>query len=307
MGVRMGSKPKPKPGAGEEWTVRRVLEWTKGYLRRGGVKQARFEAEMLLAHALGVERLELYLHPERVLTAEERARFRELIKQRREGKPLQYLLGEVEFMGLKLRVNEQVLIPRPETEELVELILKEMGDEGRGRELEVLDLGTGSGAIALALAKLLPRARVTAVDISPGALRLAEENAKRNGLEGQVRFLLSDWFSRVEGEFDLIVANPPYVAREEVKTLPREVREHEPPLAWDGGREGLEALRRIIAAAPRYLRPGGRLYLEIGAAQGEKVRRLVLATGAFDGLEVFLDLGGRERHLRAIRKARLSC
>lgn len=302
MGVIM---VKPKPGVGEEWTVRRVLEWTKGYLRRGGVKQARFEAEVLLAHALGVERLELYLHPERVLTAEERARFRELIRQRREGKPLQYLLGEVEFMGLKLRVNEQVLIPRPETEELVELILKELGKAGeKGKELAVLDLGTGSGAIALALAKFLPRAEVTAVDISPEALRLAEENAKRNGLGGRIRFLLSDWFSCVEGKFDLIVANPPYVAREEARELPREVREHEPPLAWDGGREGLESLRKIIAAAPRYLRSGGRLYLEIGATQGEKVCELVLATGAFDGLEIFPDLRGRERHLRAIRKVR---
>lgn len=284
---------------GKEWTVREVLAWTRDYLRKAKIDRARFEAELLLAHALGTERLELYLHPERVLTPEERARFRELIQRRRAGEPLQYLLGEAEFMELKLKVNEHVLIPRPETEGLVELVLRELG-RGAGEGLRILDLGTGSGAIALALAKALPRSRVLAVDISTEALALARENARRNGISN-VEFRRSDWFSAVAETFDVIVSNPPYVAREEVKDLPREVRA-EPREAWDGGPGGLEHLKRIIAEAPGHLVRGGRLFLEIGAAQGEAVRELALATGAFDPVEILPDLAGRERYLRAVRR-----
>ena len=283
-----------------EWTVREVLAWTRDYLRKAKVDRARFEAELLLAHALGTERLELYLHPERVLTPEERARFRELIQRRRAGEPLQYLLGEVEFMGLKLKVNEHVLIPRPETEGLVELVLQDVKQEAKDQELKILDLGTGSGAIAIALAQALPRSRVLAVDISAEALALAAENAQRNGI-GNVEFRRSDWFSNVVEKFEIIVANPPYVAREEARRLPREVRA-EPREAWDGGPSGLEHLKRIIAEAPRHLVPGGRLYLEIGAGQGAMTRELALATGAFDPVEVLRDLAGRERYLRAVRR-----
>lgn len=282
-----------------EWTVREALEWTGAYLRRGGIERASFEAAELLAHALGKERLALYLEPERVLTLEERARFRELVKRRRAGVPLQYLLGQAEFMDLRLRVDERVLIPRPETEELVELILRELDPQ---REWEILELGTGSGAIALALARALPKSRVLATDISLGALALARENALRNGLEGRVRFIESDWFRGVVGEFDLVVANPPYVSREEASSLPKEVREHEPRLAWDGGEEGLAAIREIIVAAPGHLRPGGRLYLEIGASQGRRVEALALATRAYGEVEVLPDLSGRARFLRAIRR-----
>jgi len=283
----------------EEWTVRKVLEWTRDYLRRGGVELARFEAEELLAHALKEERLSLYLEPERILTEEELARFRSLVTHRRRGVPLQYLLGEVEFMGFTLRVDGRALIPRPETEGLVELILREVNSEDK---MEILELGTGSGAIAIALAKLLPSSQITAVDISPEALKLAEENVARNGVEEQIESLKSDWFTQVGGQFDLIVANPPYVGIEEIAGLPREVREHEPRAAWDGGEEGLEALQRIIMEAPAHLKPGGRLYLEIGAGQGAEVRKLAVATGTLAGVEILQDLGGRERYLRAERR-----
>lgn len=285
-----------------EWTVRRVLAWTGDFLRRGGIERACFEAEELLAHTLGVERLVLYLHPERTLTAAERARFRELIRQRRAGVPLQYLLGEVEFMGLPLRVDRRALIPRPETEELVELILRELGPQGKAG-LQILELGTGSGAIAIALAHSLPESWLMATDISAPALGLARENAARNGVEARIAFLESDWFAAVEARFDLIVANPPYVSQEETARLPREVRQHEPRSAWDGGEEGLEALRRIITEAPSYLRSGGRLYLEIGAGQAARVRSLALACAAYEEMEVFRDLNGRERFFRAVRRA----
>ncbi|MFQ6117965.1 MAG: peptide chain release factor N(5)-glutamine methyltransferase, partial [Candidatus Bipolaricaulia bacterium] len=205
--------------------MRTILGWTRDYLRQGGVELPRFEAEELLAHALKVERLTLYLEPERVLGEEELARFRMLIRKRRAGVPLQYLLGEVEFMGLKLGVDGRALIPRPETEGLVELILRDVEPE---TEVEILELGTGSGAIAVALAKFLPQCRITATDISREALELARENAARNGVEGRIEFLESDWFAEVSGRFDLIVANPPYVSIEELEELPGEVREHEP-------------------------------------------------------------------------------
>ncbi len=281
------------------WTVRKILDSSRDCLRESGVEQARFEAEELLAHALGVERLELYLEPDRVLSGGEVTGFRELLIRRREGVPLQYLLGEADFMGFILRVDERALIPRPETEELVELILREVDP---GVEWEILELGTGSGAIAIALAKFLPRSRITATDLSQSALELAQENALRNGV-WEIAFLNSDWFTALEGQFDLIVANPPYVGQEEIKELPREVREHEPREAWNGGEGGIEALRKIIIEAPSYLRRGGRLYLEIGAAQGAGVQELAAASGAYDGIEIFQDHSGRMRHLRARRRA----
>jgi len=277
--------------------VRTILGWTRDYLRQAGIELPRFEAEELLAHALQVERLNLYLEPERALAEEELARLHELVEQRRAGVPLQYLLGEVEFMGLKLRVDGRALIPRPETEGLVELILRDVEPGVRA-----LELGTGSGAIAVALAKFLPQCRITATDISRETLELARENAARNGALEQIEFLQSDWFAEVEGRFDLIVANPPYVGLEEVEKLPREVREHEPRAAWDGGERGMEALRRIIIEAPAHLRPGGRLLLEFGAAQGAELRELAVATGAFALVEILRDLGERERYLRAVGK-----
>lgn len=279
--------------------MRTILGWTRDYLRRGGVELARFEAEELLARALEVKRLALYLEPERPLTEEELARFRELIARRRAGVPLQYLLGEVEFMGLKLRVDGRVLIPRPETEGLVELILRDAEPEEGG---EVLELGTGSGAIAVALARFLPRSRITATDISTEALKLARENAELNGVASRISFIVSDWFAGVGGRFDLIVANPPYVSIEEQEELPREVREHEPRRAWDGGERGMEALQRIIVEAPAYLQSGGQLYLELGAGQGAEVRELAASRGAFARVEIHRDLGGKERYLRAVSR-----
>ena len=285
----------------EAWTIRRVLEWTSGYLRRGGVETARFEAELLLAHALRTERLHLYLHPDRPLSESERARFRELIRKRRQGVPLAYLLGTVDFMDVTLRVDRRVLIPRVETEELVELILKDCDAEARarGEGWRVLDLGTGSGAIVIALLKRWPRARAVAVDLSPEALELARENARANGVEGRIAWVRTDWLAGLRGRFHLIVSNPPYVPTEEYDHLPREVRVYEPRLALDGGPRGLRELRRIARGAPQHAAPGGRLYLEIGAQQAEEVRALLEETRAFSSVEVLRDRAGRDRFVRA--------
>ena len=282
----------------EIWTVRRVLEWTTRYLRRGGVEAARFEAEWLLAHALRTERLQLYLNPDRPLSPEERARFRKLVQQRYQGVPLAYLLGTVDFLNVTLQVNEAVLIPRPETEQLVEQILK----DHRGCPPErFLDLGTGSGAIALALLAEWPQTRAVAVDISLKALKLARENAERNGLDGRVAFVCSDWLSalRPRAAFELIVSNPPYIPTEELPALQREVRVYEPRRALDGGPRGLVAIARIAQEAPQHLPPGGRLYLEIGAQQASAVVELLRQTGAFGPIDVLKDLAGQDRIVRA--------
>lgn len=281
----------------ESWTVRKILEWTKGYLRKGGVERARFEAEILLAYSLGLGRLDLYLNPDRVLSEEEQALFRELLKKRREGVPLQYLTGEVQFMDCSLKVTNDVLIPRFETEELIERIVDDVDKEG---ELSILDLGTGSGAIAIALAKLLEDARVKAVDISAAALKVAQENAERNGVIDRIEFAYSDWFENVAGRFDLIVSNPPYINPEELNSLPKEVKDHEPPIAWNGGEEGVEELKKIIVEAPLHLKGGGRLYLEIGEDQAARVKGIILSTKAFNEVKVFKDLIGKERVISAV-------
>ncbi len=284
------------------WTVRRVLEWTTRYLRRGGVEAARFEAEWLLAHALRTERLQLYLNPDRPLSEAERARFRRLVQQRYRGVPLAYLLGTVEFFNVTLRVNEAVLIPRPETEQLVERILRDHQGRPPGR---FVDLGTGSGAIALALLKAWrdARAAAVAVDISPAALRVARENAEKNGLLDRVTFVCGDWLSafRPDARFELIVSNPPYVPTEALPTLPREVRVYEPRRALDGGPRGLAALARLAREAPPHLAPGGRLYLEIGAQQAQDVVARLERTGAFARIDVLKDLAGHDRIVRAER------
>jgi release factor glutamine methyltransferase len=279
---------------GGEWTTKAILEWTKDYFRKLGISNARFEAETLLAYSLGVDRLDLYLNPQRVLSKEERANFKELIRKRKEGTPLQYLIGEVEFMGFPLRINEAVLIPRFETEELIERVMA----DSDGHESSILDLGTGSGAIAIALAHFFPQAKIVAVDLSDEALELAKENATRNGVFERIEFILSDWFEKVEGRFDLIVSNPPYVASSVVGDLPPEVK-NEPMIAFDGGERGLREIKRIIEQAPSYLKREGKLYLEIGDNQASEVRRL-LASG-FD-VKVFKDLAGKERIVKATKR-----
>ena len=215
-----------------EWTIRDVLNWTRGYFEAAGIVQPRLEAEILLAHTLDVERLNLYISPDQPLSVDERSRYRTVVKRRREGTPLQHLIGEVQFFGLRFRVCRDALIPRPETEELLDHILKIVP---RDRDISCLDLGTGTGVIAVCLARYFPRATVTAIDLSDRALELARENAALNDVVDRIDFHESNWFDRVQGTFDLIASNPPYVAEDELSSLPAEVLEHEPRVALDGG------------------------------------------------------------------------
>lgn len=240
---------------------------------------------------MGVDRLHLYLYPEQPLTAEERLRYREAIKKRRDGVPLQHLTGEVSFLGLRFRVTREALIPRPETEELVEKALAALP---RDQAVRCLDLGTGSGVIAVCLAKFHPLAHVTAVDVSDVALALAKENAERHEVSDRIDFIKSDWFSQVDERFDLIVSNPPYVDEQELMTLPVEVRGHEPRIALDGGSGGTQRIEELAVGLREHLRPGASVLLEIGDGQGRRVADQMTRVGLVETL-VEQDLAGKER------------
>jgi release factor glutamine methyltransferase len=252
--------------------------------------EARLEAQMLLQHVLQVPRAYLLAHPEQSLDEQQFLAYAALVQRRLRGEPVAYLLGEREFFGLNLKVTPATLIPRPETELLVELALQRMPPQ---RGLRVLDLGTGSGAIALAIAQARPDIEVVAVDASEAALRVARENAARLGIRN-AGFLQSDWFSALDGRrFDLIVSNPPYVAAGDVHLGQGDVR-FEPPTALASGADGLDDIRRIVGRAPDFLAPGAWLLLEHGYDQAAQVREL-LAQNGYGNVFSARDLAGMER------------
>ncbi|HSP62227.1 MAG TPA: peptide chain release factor N(5)-glutamine methyltransferase [Pyrinomonadaceae bacterium] len=271
-------------------TVLEVLQSTTAYFVKRKVESPRLNAEHLMAHALDRKRIELYLDFERVLTETELAPLRELVRRRGQGEPLQHLLGTVEFCGHIFLCDKRALIPRPETEELVELLLKSEGSRAR-----ICDVGTGSGVIALSLAAALPNAEVCAIDFAEEALSLARENATRLGLSERVRFIQSDLLAQVAERFDLIVANLPYVPETDRTTSSREVL-HDPHGALFGGQVGDEIIRKLIEAAPAHLQPGGLLALEIGINQAEGLSTFLADHGYhdisgrqdFDGVTRFL-------------------
>ena len=245
-------------------TVLEVLQATTTYFKKHKIENPRLNAEHLLAHVLGRKRIELYLEFERKLTETELAPLRELVRRRSEGEPLQHLLGSVEFCGLTFLCDKRAMVPRPETEQLVELVQSAI----RNPQSAILDVGTGSGVIALSLAMKFPEAKTLAVDVSDDALALARENAARLNLTDRVQFLKSRLLENVEGAFDLIVANLPYISTQDRPTLSREVL-HDPDVALFAGGSGDELVRKLIDQAPSRLRPGGMLALEIGLGQSE--------------------------------------
>jgi release factor glutamine methyltransferase len=245
-------------------TVLQVLQSSTEYLNKHKIENPRLNAEHLLAHVLGRKRIEIYLDFERKLTETELGPLRELVKRRSKGEPLQHLLGTVEFCGLTFLCDKRAMIPRPETEQLVELVQSAILDP----RSSILDVGAGSGVIALSLAAKLPEAKILAVDVSDDALALAQENAARLNLSDRVRFLKSPLLENVEGVFDLIVANLPYVSIQDRHTLSPEVL-HDPEVALFAGAQGDELVRELIEQAPFRLRPGGLLALEIGLGQSE--------------------------------------
>ena len=272
----------------ETWTTLKVLTWTSGYLSEKGVANARREAEWLLCEAIGLDRVGLYLNFDKPMNDEELAAYRALVARRAKREPLQHILGSQEFDGLSFMVSPAVLIPRHDTETLLEQALQQ-GPAPRS----ILDIGTGSGCIAIALAKRLPKAQVTAVDLSPEALAVACHNAEQHA--AQVEFLQGSFFEPLAGRrFELIVSNPPYITTADLAGLQPEVRDYEPKLALDGGPDGLDAYRVIIAQAADHLQPGGWLWLEVGAGQAADVAAL-LAQAGFGGIITATDPGGIER------------
>jgi len=258
----------------ERWTVLKLLQWTAEYFRDKGIESPRLDAELLLSATLEMDRVALYVNFERPLIAEELARYREKVRRRADREPLQYILGETEFWSLPFSVNPFVLIPRADTEVLVEEALKRI--DGCSN---VLDVGTGSGAIAVALAHEKPEIKVTALDCSEDALEVARGNARRNGVVERVACLAGNLNSLPPGPFDMIVSNPPYIPSRDWEQLMPEVRDHEPRLALDGGDDGLEAYRRIAVQALKILSPGGWLLVEVGIGQAAVVSALFKAAG----------------------------
>ncbi len=271
-----------------------ILNKTADYFSRRGLDQPRLQAEQLLAGALGLRRLDLYLQFERPLSNLELDRLRPLVSRRADGEPLQYILGEGHCGDFTVRVDRRVLIPRPETEELVHRLVKERVPP----PATVLDLGTGSGVIALALAREWPEAQIVATDVDAGCLELAAENVAALGLGSRIQLRQGSWWEAVEGRFDLIVSNPPYLTPQEWQSAAVEVRCHEPRSALVGGESGLEDLVRIVSGAPERLNPDGTLALETGIGQHAELTRIATASG-FKWSAGYSDMQGRPRFFMA--------
>ena len=288
---------------GAERTVRGALRDAMGRLGAANVPSYALAAELLLMHAVGSDRAWIYSHPEALLDIDTTRRFFELVAQRAAGVPTQYLTGKQEFWGLEFEVTPAVLIPRPETEHVVEVAIERLGERRRREDLRVADVGTGSGCIAVALAHELRGAEILATDISGAALEIAQRNAERRGVAERIRFAECDLLEAAATEdwlFELIVSNPPYVARNEEAQLPREVREHEPREALFAGTTGTEIYGRLITAASRHLRAGGSFVVEIGYGTAEHIGQL-LDCAAWRDVLVTNDLAGIPRVISAER------
>jgi release factor glutamine methyltransferase len=284
------------------WTVRRLLEWTPGFFAKKAVDQPRLAAELLLSHVLNIARIQLYTGYDRVVGEDQLARFRELVRRAGEQEPIAYLTGKAHFFSLEFSVNRDVLIPRPDTETLVENVLQTVRNQAGLESPRVLDLCTGSGCVAAAIAKNLKAANVLAIDISEKAAAVARDNIQQLGLTDRVMVEVGDLFAPMKTivdarPFDLIVANPPYIASDQLAGLDKSVREYEPMLALDGGPGGLVIHRRILGKAPDHLLPGGRVFLEIAFDQGAAAREMAAKFDAFKDCRVLKDFGGRDRVL----------
>ena len=289
------------------WTVRRILEWTSSFFTRKEVDAPRLSAELLLAHVLNCPRIKLYTDYERVLPEKDLSAYRALVQRAGEHEPIAYLTERAYFFNLEFRVTRDVLIPRPETETLVENVLQLSRNAGGFESPRVLDLCTGSGCVAAAIAHHLKSAVVIATDISEGAVEVARGNVARLGLEGRVTVEQGDLYeplSRLPDPqpFNLIVANPPYIPTGNIEKLDRNVREYEPVTALDGGIDGLIVHRRIIEGAPERLLSGGRIYLEIQFDQGPIVQEMLASREEFEDARILKDYEGHQRVVTARRK-----
>jgi release factor glutamine methyltransferase len=281
----------------QSWNLTRLLDWTAQYLAQKGVESPRLDAEVLLAHCLGWNRIDLYARYDQTPSEEIRKQYKVLIGRRLEGCPVAYLVGRKEFFGLRLEVSPAVLIPRPESEYVVMEFLR----LAKGiPEPRVLDLGTGSGNLAIAVAHQHPGAQATAIDLSPDALAVAKRNAEQHKVSNRIQFFKGNLYEPLsdvaeEARFDFILTNPPYIPQEELGHLPRGVKDYEPRSALDGGPGGFIIFDRLIAEAPKHLKPDGYLIVEIGSPQEKPARDKLAALGQFELGETIRDGAGHPR------------
>lgn len=276
----------------EIWTIGRILKWTEQYFKEKGIESPRLDAEVLLGHILGRERIYLYVHFDEPLEPAELARYREAIKQRVQRIPVAYIIGEKEFMGLTFKVTEDTLVPRPDTEILVQAAIERLRASGEEAP-RFADIGTGTGAICLSVLHFLPQATADTVDISPAARAVAEENAAALEVASRVTFHTGDLLTPLAGSYDAILSNPPYIPDDDIAALAPEVRLKEPRTALAGGKDGLDFYRRLTADAPALLKDGGFLAVEVGIHQAAPVA--ALAAPSFSRTEILKDYAGIER------------
>jgi len=304
--------------AGKNLTIKEVLSWAEGYLNGYGVADPKAETEYLLSHLLNCKRSGLYLKHDKSLAIDEFQRFMDWLNRRIAMEPSQYIIGEQEFWGLAFKVTRDVLIPRPETEILVEEAIKTVSSKSEvvsgnnniqltthDSRFTILDLCTGSGCIAVSLAKEIPDCHIYAVDVSEKALYVARENAERHGgVADRINFLQGDLFGplkclKLVKRVDLIVSNPPYIAKTMMKDLQPEIRDYEPEIAVYAGEDGLDFYRRIISEAPKYLAKDGCILLEMGYGQAEEIKKLIEQHKAFEHIDIKKDFAGIDRVIKA--------
>ena len=291
-------------GSADNWTVGRLVVAAAEYLERCGVEDARLAAEVLLAHLLGCERIMLYTRWSQSVSSQQRAAFRDLVREAARGRPVAYIVGRKEFFSLEFEVTPAVMIPRCETETLVEKVLEFCKKCGRPDPL-VLDLGTGSGCVAVALAKYLPSVRIVASDISADALEVARRNVERHNVADRVTLVRADWLDLPAevlsaGRFDVIVSNPPYITQRDFESLPEQIRMFEPSAAFLAGPDGLEFYRRTAGEARRVLKPAGSVFVEVGAGQANGVAEMFAEAGCWRLEGRWRDLLGIERVLHFV-------
>lgn len=279
-------------------TVISILNKTTDFFAKYGVESPRLDAELLLASVLGIQRMQLYLDYERPLTEDVLDQLRPLLKRRASREPIQYILGSTGFMDFELFTDSRALIPRPETEELIERIGEDLSASPPAR---VLDLGTGTGAIACALARVFAKCEVVATDVSVETLQLALKNIEHLGLSDRVRCVESDWFEAVDGRFDLIVSNPPYLSDEQLEAVAPELKKFEPGRALSSGKTGMECIEILLSRHSDYLAVGGSMYLETGCDQESAIMEYACTLGIEAQVECLSDLNRKQRFVRLKR------
>ena len=274
------------------WTISSLLNWTVNYFKSKNIQSARLDAEVLLSHVLRQERIYLYVHFDEPMEQNELSKFREYVKKRAQHVPIAYIIGEREFMGLPFKVTKDTLIPRPDTEILVENVLNNVDKD---KEIEIVDIGTGSGAIILSLLVNLPKAQGKTVDISSKAIEVAKENAVNLQVNDRCEFFVGDLFAPLNGnKFDLIVSNPPYIPQKDIATLEDDVKEYEPVSALTDGGDGLSYYRRLLSEGKAYIKENGFIALEIGIYQSEDVKQIAMDNG-WKNIKIIKDYAGIDR------------